>query len=102
MNISLIYITASSQKEAMKISKHLLTKKLATCTNSFPISSCYWWKGKVVNDKEWVVIAKTKGNNYEKIKKEVGKIHSYEVPCIVQLPSKVNKDYYNWLINEVK
>ncbi len=98
-----IYITCKNKKEAHKIGKYLVEKKLAGCVNIFPIESMYWWKGKIVEDKEAVLIVKTLKKNYSKIEKEVRKLHSYTVPFLGKIDiKKVNKDYLNWLNDEMK
>ena len=100
--MSFVYITCKDKKEAKKISRYLLEKRLVACTNIFPIESSYWWKGKIVDDKEYVILAKTLAKNYDKIKIEVKKIHSYSVPCICLLDAKSNKEYNEWLKKEVR
>lgn len=102
MNLILIYITNPTKQEAKKIARHLLEKKLVACANIFPIESTYWWKGKIVDGKEFILIVKTKNNNFEKVKNEVEKIHSYEIPCIVKIPASSNNKYYKWLIKSVR
>ncbi len=98
-----IYITCQNKKEAEKIGKYLLNKKLVACINIFPIESFYWWKGKIEKSKEFVLILKTLENKYNKILKEVEKLHSYTIPFIGQIKiSKVNKKYLNWLKNEIR
>lgn len=95
--MTLVYITCKDKEEARKISKVLLEKKLVACSNMFPIESMYWWKGKIEEDNEVVILAKTKDKNYERIKQEVKKLHSYEVPCILKLSSDANIDYDKWV-----
>lgn len=102
MNLVLIYITNPTEKEAKKIAKHLLDKKLIGCANIFPISSLYWWKGKIVDEKEFVLIAKTGEANFEKVKTEVEKIHSYTVPCIIRIPASANKKYFDWISKVIR
>lgn len=97
-----IYITSPNKKEAEKIARHLLEKKLIACANIFPIKSLYWWKGKIAEDKEFALIGKTFAKNYGKIKKEVEKIHPYEIPCIVKISAIANPKYANWLKKEIK
>lgn len=99
-NMILIYITCKDNKEAKKISKHLLEKRLVACTNIHPIESMYWWKGKIQDDKEVVVLAKTGEKNYEKVKEEVKKLHSYEIPCILRIRAEANKEYNKWIERE--
>ena len=62
----------------------------------------YWWNGKIKDNKEFVIIAKTKEKNYEKIKEEVSKLHSYDVPCILKLNAEANESYDKWVDGEVK
>lgn len=100
--MTLIYITCKDEEEAVKISKHLLEKKLIACSNMHPIRSMYWWEGKIQDEKETVIIAKTLEKNYGKIKEEVSKLHSYDVPCILKIDAEANESYDKWVNEEVK
>ena len=98
-----IYITCPNKKEAKKIGLFLIKKRLAACCNIFPIESIYWWQNKIVKDKEAVLIVKTLKKNFKKIEKEVKKLHSYTVPCILEIPIiKSSQDFLNWLEKEIK
>lgn len=99
----LIYITCKDKKEARKIGLYLVEKRLAACCNIFPIESICRWNKKIVSGKEEVLIVKTLKNNFEKIEKEIKKLHSYKTPCIFEIAlGRVNKDYLKWLEKEVK
>lgn len=98
----MIYITNKDMDEAKKIVNHLLKKKLIACANMFPIESICPWEGKVENSKEVVAIVKTVEKNWEKIKKEVKKIHSYKIPCIIKIKAEANKEYEKWVESETK
>jgi len=96
------YIICKNKNEAKKISKHLLKKRLIACGNIIQnVESLYWWKGKIVNDKEVILLCKTKEKKFNEIKKEVEKIHSYEIPCILKINVKANEKYLKWLEGEV-
>ncbi|HLD81535.1 MAG TPA: divalent-cation tolerance protein CutA [archaeon] len=97
-----VYITAGSEREAERITKRLLEKRLVACVNFLPAKSSYWWKGKLVNAKEVVLVAKTRKGNWEKIRSEVKKAHSYSVPCITAHEVKAGKDYEEWVLGETK
>jgi periplasmic divalent cation tolerance protein len=99
--IKVIYITNPSKEEAEKIACHLLEKKLIACANISPIDSIYWWQGALERSDEFVLVAKTVEEHYEAIKKEVEQVHSYAVPCIVGISSKVNEKYYNFIQQSV-
>ncbi len=97
MNFIFVYVTATDQMEAEKISRHLLDKKLVACTNYFPIKSGYWWKGKIVRTDEYVLVLKTKSDKFALVKKEVAQIHSYKIPCITKINVEPNSAYAHWL-----
>jgi periplasmic divalent cation tolerance protein len=98
-----VYITNQSEQEATKIAKYLVKKKLIACANIYTnVKSIYPWKGKIADEKESVLIVKTTEANFENIKNEVEKIHSYTTPCIVKIPVSSNKKYFDWLKNEIK
>ncbi len=81
----------------------LVKKKLAGCVNYWPIESIYHWQGKLVKDKEFILIVKTVKSKFGQIEAKVKKLHSYQVPCIIALPvSKISQKYFNWLKGEIK
>lgn len=94
-----IFITASSNKEAKTIANELLNKKRVACVNIVQkIDSFFIWKGKRESCKEVLLIAKSSVRLLKDIIKLVKKIHSYEVPEIIALPIVGgNKDYLNWI-----
>lgn len=97
MKFILIYTTNPNLKEAKKIGKYLLENKLIKCANYFPIESSYEWKGKIENAKEIVAIFKTAKKNWKKIKEEVEKMHSYEIPCIIKIEVEANEKFEKWV-----
>lgn len=98
----MLYVTYPSMEEAKKITSHLLDKKLVSCANLFPITSSYWWKGKIEDSDEIVSILKTRGENWERVKEEIKKMHSYDVPCIVKMNVEANEDFEGWVERETR
>ncbi len=102
MVFTFLYVTAENTLEAQRISKHLLQRKLIACANIFPVESVYRWKGKMREGKEAVVILKTMKNKVAAVRKEIEKIHSYEIPCITEIEVKPNGKYGKWLLQQFK
>ncbi|MFA5259239.1 MAG: divalent-cation tolerance protein CutA [Candidatus Pacearchaeota archaeon] len=102
MGFILIYVTYPNMEEASKAISHLLEKKLIACANTFPIKATSCWTGKVAECDEIVSILKTKKENWEKVKSEIKKIHSYKVPCIMKLDVEANEEYESWVNSETK
>ena len=94
-----VLITAKDTKEAEKISRVLVSKKLIACANIVrDIHSFFWWKGKVERAKEVLLILKTKRSLFKKIEKTVKSLHSYDVPEIIALPIiEGSKNYLGWM-----
>ncbi len=100
---SIGYVTCASEKEAEKIARVLLEKRLIACANIAPgIKSLYWWKGKVEKSQETLLLLKTTKQKQERITKEIGKAHSYELPCIEFFEAKANKKCEKWISEETK
>ena len=98
------YVTTKNKSEAKKIGKVLLQERLAACVNIFDnMNSMYWWKGKIEEANETVLIAKTTKKLFPKLAKKVKAIHSYSVPCILQIPvTDGNKEYVEWILESLK
>lgn len=99
----LIFTTARNKKTAHGIGKVLLKERLIACYNLFSVESAYWWDEKIVDDREILMILKTKSISFSKIEAYIKKYSGYEVPEIVLVQAqKVNLPYLNWLKNETK
>ena len=98
----ILYVTHKNRKEAAKMVDHLMKRKLIACANIFPIESVYFWKGKLVREKEIVTLLKTTPQLHKKVESEIKKIHPYEVPCIIRLDAKANKEYEKWVGDSVR
>ncbi len=85
----------NERKTLDRISELLVGKELAACVRvTSPITSRYLWKGKVVSDKEWLMLIKTRKSNYKKVEAEIKRLHDYKVPEILAVPVLAgNKEY---------
>ena len=101
--IKFFYITCPEKKEAHKIASFLVKKKLVACANIINnVDSIFSWKGKVIKAKEILIVGKTMNKNVQKIIKNVKKLHSYEVPCVIFFDIKNgNTDFLKWIIKSV-
>jgi periplasmic divalent cation tolerance protein len=78
------YLTAKDMVQARLIAQALVEKKLAACVNLFPgVESFYEYEGKLEQETEVVLIAKTAEPLKDKLTAIVKALHSYETPCIV-------------------
>jgi periplasmic divalent cation tolerance protein len=100
--VVIVYTTASNIEEAEKIAKTLLEKKIVACVNIIPkIHSLYWWRDKLEEAEEALLLAKTTQTNIDRVIKTIKDIHSYELPAIVIIPIiKGLGEYIDYIRNE--
>lgn len=98
----IIFLTCANQKEAQKIAKALLDKKLVACAKTIPITSAFLWKGRRRKAREVLLLLETLLKWFEEIEEVVRKLHSYETPVIFALPvRKTTKEVLEWLRAEI-
>jgi periplasmic divalent cation tolerance protein len=97
------YIPCSSEAEAKRIAETLVRGKLIACANIIRSWSVYEWNEKLEKTGEWIILAKTLPEIFEKLKKRVEELHSYKPPCILAIPvTDVNEEYLEWVKDQVK
>lgn len=98
-----VYIHYPTLAEAKRISRLLLKKHLVACVNFLRQEDLYWWRGKMVHTKGIITLVATQKKHYKKIEALVKKHHSYEVPCILELPiGRALRAYEKWLVQETE
>lgn len=100
----IIFVTFGSVKEASRVTSSLLAKRLIACANIVSgVESKFWWQGYIDSARETLAIMKTRAGNFNKIEKEVKRLHSYEVPEIIAIPIAAgSKKYLEWINNSVR
>ena len=99
MEYIVVFITVPNLEVGEKIGNTLVEEKLAVCVNiTSEIKSVYFWKGKIEEDKEYLLIVKTRKDKFKSLEKRVKEIHPYEVPEIIAMPIVLgSKDYLSWI-----
>ena len=93
--VLVILVTTANQKEAVKIANAMVSANLAACTNIIPaIQSVYRWKGKIVKEREVLIILKSTKARYRALEKAIRGLHSYETPEIIALPVSAGLNRY--------
>jgi periplasmic divalent cation tolerance protein len=100
--VVIIYSTVGDINDARRIAHKLVEEQLVACVNIIPrIESVYRWEGKIEDDEECVLIAKTVDKNVKKTIKRIKSLHTYELPDIIVLPIiGGHKEYLDYIANE--
>jgi periplasmic divalent cation tolerance protein len=95
---SIITTTYPDKESAKSVAKLLVEKRLVACAQIIPIESVYLWQGKIHDEEETMLIAKSKNLLFDKIIATIRENHSYEVPQIVQIPITDGlPEYLKWI-----
>jgi len=95
----MIYVTCGSRDEALAIARTVVGERLAACANIIDgMSSLYWWQGRISEDAETVLLFKTTAQHVAALTERVKALHSYDVPCVVEVPlGGGNAAYFDWI-----
>ena len=96
------YVTCGSDDEAHAIARAVLGEGLAACANIISgMRSLYRWQGEVREDTETVLILKTQRGRFSALTARVYALHSYDVPCVVEIPLvDGHQDFLDWIAVE--
>ncbi len=95
----IVLITAGAEEEAVRIAKALVEQRLAACVNIIqPVRSIYRWEGKVCDEQELMLVAKTHVAQIAAMIACVEELHSYEVPEVLAIPIESGfPPYLKWV-----
>ncbi len=99
-----VVTTTTRKADAQAIARALVEKRLAACVQVLgPVTSTYWWEGKIETNHEWQCWIKTRRDLYEQIEQAIRKLHSYAVPEIVAVPIVAGSEsFLAWIDDELK
>ena len=94
--------TLASDEEAVTFVRALLDRRLIACGTIFPASrSLYRWQGKIADEREVVVLLKTRAARLDSLRTAFTELHPYKVPELLALPVEAGLDkYLDWINGE--
>lgn len=100
----LIYTTFPSLEDAKRVGEALVAARLAACVNAFPgMISIFEWEGAREAAEEVAMIIKTRAGLKDQAMAETKRLHPYDVPALLVLPTDGGSDEYcAWIVSETK
>jgi len=100
----LVLVTAPNLKTARRLARAALTARLVACANLLPqIESRYWWKEKIEEGTEVLMLLKTTTDRVADLEKLIVSQHPYDTPEFMVLKvERGNKRYLDWLARSVQ
>jgi periplasmic divalent cation tolerance protein len=98
--LRVIFVTTGSEESALAIARALVDERLAACVNVIgPMRSIYRWRDAVEDDREYLLVIKTRATLYMKVETRVRELHTYEVPEVLSLiADRGSPPYVKWLL----
>jgi periplasmic divalent cation tolerance protein len=99
-----VVTTVENREQAQQVASLVTSGRLAACAQiAGPITSTYWWQGKLETAEEWQIVFKTTQNTYPQLESFLKENHPYQVPEILAIPVlSGNPSYLAWISAEVK
>jgi len=100
MTEALIVFTAfASETDAARVARVLVEERLVACANLLPgARSIYRWKAAVNDEREVVVLMKTRKQDWTALVSRLHELHPYETPeCIAVRIAAGAPKYMAWL-----
>jgi periplasmic divalent cation tolerance protein len=101
-DILVVMVTTPNQEEAARIAELVVQSRHAACATTVPsVESTYWWEGKLVTERETLLLFKTTIDKFPSLQEAIRQIHPYKVPEIVAMPVKDGlPQYLEWVMRE--
>jgi periplasmic divalent cation tolerance protein len=96
-----VYVTIP-ENEAEDLAKMLVKERVCACVSVIKgVRSFFWWKDKVDEASEAMLVIKTRDTLFAKLQTLIKNNHSYELPEIIAIKiENGSKEYLEWLNRE--
>lgn len=96
--------TVGSENEAHAIGRTLIEERLCACVQIAELNtSIYRWNDGVMQEKEWLLRAKTSPEKAAAAAARIKTLHPYEVPELLSYPAAIlSPAYAEWLADAVE
>ena len=95
----IVFATFATEADAARVARVLVEERLVACANLLPgARSIYRWEGQVADEREVVVLMKTRKQDWTALLERLHAMHPYATPeCIELLVAAGAPRYMAWL-----
>lgn len=95
----LVFSTFANEEDAARVVRALIAERLAACGTALPgARSLYRWQGAIADEREVVVLLKTRRSVWPALEARLRALHPYETPeCVAVEVAEGSPAYLAWL-----
>jgi len=99
-----VLVTAPDDDTARRLAAALLEARAVACVNVLPgVTSFYRWQGKLEEDREVLLICKTRPELVPAVESILEREHPYDTPeCVALEVAHVEPRYLAWLVDSTE
>ena len=97
-----VLTTVASEEEGVTFVRALLERRLVACGTLLPAArSLYRWQDKTADEREVVIMLKTRSARIDALRAAFEELHPYSVPELLALPVEAGTEkYLQWINGE--
>ncbi len=97
-----VMTTIATEEEGVRLVRTLLERRLIACGTLFPgARTLYRWQGKTADEREVVLMLKTRSGRFDSLRAAIEELHPYKVPELLALPVEAGMEkYLEWINGE--
>ena len=94
----LVQTTVKEAAQAEEIGRLLVEENLCACVQvGGPVSSVYRWRGRIENEREYLLSAKTTRPRCGALRARLLQVHPYDLPEIIVATVQADAAYAGWV-----
>ena len=101
MQAIIVITTTGTEDQANLLAQELVERRHSCCVNIIPVHrSIYRWQGEICTDSEFMLIIKSRAEEYEAIESSIKELHSYDLPEILCFNvSRGEEGFLQWIMS---
>ena len=99
MGFLIVLTTVGSEEQANLLADELVVRRHAACVHMIRVGrTVYRWQGRIFDDNEYLLVAKTTDDEYPAVEATIKELHTYELPEILAFEVKRGEaDFLQWI-----
>jgi len=97
---AVVIATCANEEQGAGIGRTLVEERLAACVNLVaPVRSIYRWRDAIEDERETLMLIKTRAALVRRLERRIKELHTYEVPEVVAMKlDSGSTPYLTWLL----